>query len=111
LPGNVEHDNLKLCPTHHAARISRTVAGGMETDKLWKNRHSDLPQEKGKLGQRSIDVNCGLYRALSGGWAAKTTITETWRSRWLVSRVKDAPYTRLALLISPSKTKSQDRRD
>lgn len=27
-------NDLKLCPAHHAAQMSRTVASGMETDKL-----------------------------------------------------------------------------
>lgn len=49
----------KLCPTHHAAQMSRTVASGMETDRL-------RIIGPGQACSRKLNLGAGLVH--SGEW-------------------------------------------
>jgi hypothetical protein len=76
--------DLKLCPAHHAAQASRTLASGMETDELRKIRHG---------GPQALTMTLGGApgRAMSGGVSLNT-------DAWAV--VSDVAWSRASELSS-----------
>jgi hypothetical protein len=68
------YNDLKLCPAHHAAQTSRTLASGMETDELRRIRHGDPQALTMTLGETPRRAMSGGPSPKAGGWAVVSDV-------------------------------------